>query len=227
MLTRGNPDTDPHPKKPGVIPKSCLRLPCDPCLCNYSRLLSNLLLAELEWKNLQLTNTCPYLSHTTGRPRPSKGQAGGSQWILVCPSWRHTGMQPRGTLLSTDCGFKSGSGSYLTGHRGFPQHFAEIHQGIKCLFACCRNCNNLWKKKMTTSASGNVDVVSEISFGSFFPSIVFYLHKLHHGDGVEEVKATKPVQSAGGTGDVGDGQWGRVAGKYRVSTNTLRMRAFR
>lgn len=62
-------------------------------------------------------------------------------------------------------------------------------------------------KKMTTSATGNVDVVSEISFGSFpHPPIIFYLHKLHHGDGVEEVKATKPVQSVGGTGDVGDGQ---------------------
>lgn len=61
--------------------------------------------------------------------------------------------------------------------------------------------------KKITSATGNVDVGSEINLGSVTPpQIIFYLHKLHHGDGVEEVKATKPVQSVGGTGDVGDGQ---------------------
>lgn len=161
--------------------------------------------------------------------RTASAKQGTSRRFTMNPgvSFRETrGMQLGGTLLSTDCGFNSGSRSYLTGHRGLPQHFAEVQQGIKRLLACCWNCDDLWKK-MTTSATGNV-VVSEISFGSFPPPlIIFYLHKLHHGDGVEEVKATKPVQSVGGTGDVGDGQWGRVAGKYCASTNTLRMRAFR
>lgn len=46
---------------------------------------------------------------------------------------------------------------------------------------------------------------------------MFYLHKLHHGDRVEEVKATKSVQPVGGAGNVSDGQRGRVAGKYCVS----------
>lgn len=34
---------------------------------------------------------CTYLSHVSGRLQPSKAQVGGSQWILVCPTWRHMG----------------------------------------------------------------------------------------------------------------------------------------
>lgn len=45
---------------------------------------------------------------------------------------------------------------------------------------------------------------------------VTHLYELHHGDGVEEVKAPEAVQPAGGAGDVGDGQRGRVAGEDRV-----------
>lgn len=103
--------------------------------------------------------------------RTASAKQGTSRRFTMNPgvSFRETrGMQLGGTLLSTDCGFNSGSRSYLTGHRGLPQHFAEVQQGIKRLLACCRNCDDLWKK-MTTSATGNVDVVSEISFGSFLP----------------------------------------------------------
>lgn len=109
-----------------------------------------------------------------------------------------------GALSSPDRGFGSDRRSHLTGHRGFPQHSAEVQQGIKRLLACCRRCDNL--REMTTSVSVNVVVVRDICFVSFPPIIIFHLHQLHHGDRVEEVKATKSVQSVGGTGDVRDGQ---------------------
>lgn len=56
---------------------------------------------------------------------------------------------------------------------------------------------------MRTLGSVNPEAASNISF--ILP-LVFYLHKLHHGDRVEEVEAAESVQPVGGAGDVGDGQ---------------------
>lgn len=47
---------------------------------------------------------------------------------------------------------------------------------------------------------------------------ISYLHQLHHWDRVKEVKATKPIQSVGGAGNICDGQRWRVAGKDGVSS---------
>lgn len=43
------------------------------------------------------------------------------------------------------------------------------------------------------------------------------LHKLHHGDGVEKMEASKPVLSGGGIGYARDLQRRRVAGKDGMS----------
>lgn len=101
--------------------------------------------------------------------RTASAKKGTSRRFTMNPgvSFRKTyGKQLRGTIDRLR--LKSDSRSYLTGHRGFPQHFAEVQEGIKCLLACCRSCNNL--RKRTTSASVNVDVVSDISVVSFSPS---------------------------------------------------------
>lgn len=67
-------------------------------------------------------------------------------------------------------GFKSGSTSYLTGHRCLPEHFAEVQEGVEGLLACCRSCDNL--RKMPTLVSVNLEVSDR-------PGLSFIIPPLH------------------------------------------------
>lgn len=122
--------------------------------------------------NLQPTNTCNTCAGAlTSLIQPDGLAQERNKQAVHNESWRvlHEDIWDavERAFLLADCGYKSDNRSYLAGHRGFPERFAEVQEGIKSLRACCRSCNNL--RKMATSVSVNVDVVGDISFVSFSP----------------------------------------------------------